>query len=124
PYAYIAADANNSGSITAIDILQLRKLILGLDDVLPHNTSWRFVDRAHIFPDPHNPWASAWPETYRIEPFAGSMNEVDFNAVKIGDLNGSAALNASGGIVMPRSATRAKVDYQVQLTEDGEVYKV
>jgi len=56
PFQYIAADANNSQNITAIDIIQLRKLILGYYDVLPNNQSWRFIDEAHVFPNPLNPW--------------------------------------------------------------------
>jgi len=81
PFQYIAADANDSHTITAIDILQLRKLILGYYDALPNNHSWRFIAEAHIFPDPLNPWISPWAETYTISPFSASMNDVNFNAV-------------------------------------------
>jgi len=114
PYQYIAADANNSGSVSAIDILEVRKLILGLSDVFSNNTSWRFIDRGHLFPDPNNPWSVPWPETYTIQPFATSMNEVDFDAVKVGDLNRSASLRANGAMILPRSQDRARVDYTVK----------
>ena len=124
PHQYIAADANNSGSVTAIDILQVRKLILGLADAFPNNTSWRFIDRGHVFADPHNPWASPWPETYTINPFAASMNEVDFDAVKVGDLNGSANLRASGAAVMPRTSGRARITYTVTPENEDGLYAV
>lgn len=124
PYQYIAADANNSGSVTAIDILQLRKLILGLADTLPSNTSWRFIDKAHVFADPHNPWLSPWAETYTISPFASSLNDVDFDAVKVGDLNASASLRASGKAVMPRGSERAKIEYTVSPDREDGVYQV
>jgi hypothetical protein len=39
PYKMIAADANNSKSITAIDLIEMRKLILGIYAELPYNTS-------------------------------------------------------------------------------------
>jgi hypothetical protein len=94
PYQYIAADANNSESISAIDIIQLRKMILGYYNDLPNNTSWRFIDEAHVFPDPANPWLTDWNETYHISPFTANMNDVNFNAIKIGDINLSANLNA------------------------------
>lgn len=122
PYQYIAADANDSKGITALDIIHLRKLILGYYDVLPNNTSWRFVDKAHIFPDPANPWGSPWDEVYLIDPFAGSMN-VDFDAVKVGDLNSSAQLNATGGIILPRTANACELQYNVTQTE-YDIYKV
>ena len=124
PFQYIAADVNNSSSVTAIDIIQLRKLILGFYDVLPNNQSWRFVDKAFIFPDPQNPWISVWPETYSIIPFANSMNDVDFHAVKIGDLNKSANLSVNGGLILPRGNEKCEISYTVQQQSEERVYRV
>ena len=44
PYMLIAADANNSGTVSTLDIIKLRKLILGIESTIPENSSWRFVD--------------------------------------------------------------------------------
>ncbi|HEX5112756.1 MAG TPA: T9SS type A sorting domain-containing protein, partial [Saprospiraceae bacterium] len=124
PYQYIAADANNSGSVTAIDIIQLRKLILGFYNELPNNKSWRFIDKSFSFPDPNNPWVTTWPETYKINPFINSMNDVDFNAVKVGDLNLNASLQVGSGIILPRSEKKCTIEYEVQATADNNVYRV
>lgn len=124
PFQYIAADINNSKSVTAIDIIQLRKLILGFYDEFPNNKSWRFIDKAHVFPDPSDPWKSALPETYAIIPFAGSMNDVDFNAVKIGDLNLSANLASNGGMLIGRGSKHGEIEYVVNETSDKPVYRV
>jgi hypothetical protein len=124
PFQYIAADVNNSASISAIDIIQLRKLILGFYNEFPSNKSWRFVDKAHIFPDPLNPWLSSWPETYSIIPFSASMNDVDFNAIKIGDLNLSANLQAGGGMILPRSGQSCEIEYVVSSQPDEHIYRV
>jgi hypothetical protein len=43
PYKIIAADANQDGHVTTLDIRYLRKLILGYIDELPNGKSWRFV---------------------------------------------------------------------------------
>ncbi|MBK9737545.1 MAG: hypothetical protein IPO92_22355 [Saprospiraceae bacterium] len=43
PYKLIAADANNDGKVTASDLTDLRKLILGITNTLPSNESWRFL---------------------------------------------------------------------------------
>jgi len=43
PFQIIAADANNSGSVTTFDIVELRKLILGINNHLPNNSNWRYV---------------------------------------------------------------------------------
>ena len=124
PFQFIAADANNSQSISAIDLIQLRRLILGFYDVLPDNTSWRFIDEAHVFPDPQNPWLSAWPETYTIKPFNSSMNDVNFDAVKIGDVNLSANLHAGNSIIHPRGDQSCELRYMLTPQDDNEVFKV
>lgn len=124
PYQYIAADANNSQSVTAIDIIQLRKLILGYYDTLPNNSSWRFVDDAHIFPDPNNPWIASWPETYVVNPFNTSVNDVNFDAIKIGDLNLSANLHAANNIILPRSGDECEIMYAVLPQGEKDIYKV
>jgi len=43
PYQMIAADASNDGRVTTFDILELQRLILGLNDEFPNNQSWRFL---------------------------------------------------------------------------------
>ncbi|WP_425420174.1 T9SS type A sorting domain-containing protein [Phaeodactylibacter xiamenensis] len=95
PYQRIAADVNNSGSITTLDLIQLRKLILSIDTEFSNNTSWRFVEEAYVFPDPSNPWAEQFPEVININDLpATSIMDADFVAVKIGDVNGDAAANS------------------------------
>ena len=91
PYKMIAADVNNSSSISTMDIIQLRKLILCIYTEFPSNTSWRFVDEAYTFPG-GNPFTATFPEVVSINNIA--QNEIaDFVAVKVGDVNGSAAAN-------------------------------
>ncbi|MDO8367514.1 MAG: hypothetical protein Q7T20_11995 [Saprospiraceae bacterium] len=43
PFQIIAADANNNAAVTSFDIVELRKLILGIYSELPNNSSWRYV---------------------------------------------------------------------------------
>ena len=97
PYKMIAADANRSGSITTFDIVELRKLILGIYTELPGNTSWRFVDKAYQFPDPTNPFKSAFPENKTVGQIQANKMGEDFVAIKIGDLNASVVANSLTG---------------------------
>jgi type IX secretion system substrate protein/HYR domain-containing protein len=92
PYKMIAADINNSGTISTIDLVQLRRLILYIDDHFQNNTSWRFVDAEFVFPDPENPWQTSFPEIFTINGLSGS-EIADFTAIKIGDVNNSAETN-------------------------------
>ena len=93
PYKMIAADINNSGSITTLDMVALRKLILYMDTDFQNNTSWRFVDAGFVFPDVTNPFATAFPEVMSINGL-DSDTQADFVAIKIGDVNGDATANS------------------------------
>ncbi len=89
PYKIIAADANHSGSITTIDMIQLRRLILSVDRELAFNTSWRFVPATYEFPDPQNPWSQPFPELLNVSDLEENINDADFVAIKVGDINNS-----------------------------------
>ncbi|MFM7090992.1 MAG: hypothetical protein ACKOZZ_09315, partial [Bacteroidota bacterium] len=94
PYKLIAADVNNSKSITTLDMIQLRKLILNIDAAFPSNSSWRFVDAAYTFPNAANPWSSSFPEVKNVNDLTGSMS-ANFVAIKVGDVNGNAIANST-----------------------------
>jgi hypothetical protein len=93
PYKMIAADINNSGYITTLDLVQLRKVILLIENDFPNNTSWRFIDQDFVFANPSNPFETAFPEFININNLDESMMDADFVSVKIGDVNGNAIAN-------------------------------
>ncbi len=98
PYKVIAADINSDQRITAIDLLELRKLILGIYAELPANDSWRFVAATQTFDEVLNPFPFA--EVLNVRNAAGQLRDNDFIAVKIGDVSGNAIANsllAAGG---------------------------
>ena len=94
PYQMIAADINNNGVINGLDLVELRKLILGVYTELPHNTSWRFIDAEYEFVDELNPWLEDFEEDYEITSLEADM-EIDFIGVKVGDVNGTAVTTGS-----------------------------
>ena len=49
PYSYFAADVRKDDEINALDIIQLRRIILGIIDSFPQNTSWRFGNAMQVF---------------------------------------------------------------------------
>lgn len=91
PYKRIAADTNGSGHITALDLIQLRRMILGIENSFGHIDSWRFVEAAYTFPDPADPWLEPFPEAIFLNGLtAGFNSDQDFVAIKIGDVSGDA----------------------------------
>lgn len=89
PFKLIAADANRSGTVTTFDIVQFRKVILGISDTVPGNTSWRFVDADYIFPNPAEPFNTVFPEKKIFNTITSDQTGQDFIGIKIGDLNNS-----------------------------------
>jgi hypothetical protein len=99
PYKMIAADVNRSGSISTLDMIALRKMILGMENELPNdNTSWRFVDANHIFLNPNNPFATPIPAVVNINGFDQDHTDANFVAIKVGDVDLSATPNDFSGI--------------------------
>jgi hypothetical protein len=123
PYKLIAADANKSGTITTLDIVALRRLILGIDQELGNNTSWRFVDRSYTFPNPQNPFTQPFPETKTFAQLQASQVNEHFVGMKIGDVNGTAQANSlmSAG---DRTSSTLLFDIDDRTVRAGEVVEV
>jgi hypothetical protein len=94
-YKHFAADANNDDEIDIRDVLDLRKLLLGINDELPNHDSWMFLDAACSF-GPGNPLIQPCNEVYDIPNFSQDM-VVDFIGVKIGDVDNDAEVDFNGG---------------------------
>jgi hypothetical protein len=98
PYKIIAADANKSGAVTTVDLVVIQKVILLLLPNFPSNTSWRFVDKDHVFPNPQNPWQGGpFPEVISYNNLLVDQLFTDFVAVKVGDVNLSANTGLDDG---------------------------
>jgi len=101
PYRLLAADINNSRSITASDLVNLRKLILGITNSFENNTSWRFVPTEYTFQDPAFPFD--FPSKINLDSIFEDKSNVNFTAVKVGDVNNSALANITSTSTERRS---------------------
>ncbi len=125
PYKIIAADVDRSRTISALDMIRLRKLILGVDQKMPNgNRSWRFVDANFRFPNPENPFQTEFPEIYNINNFPGGTMHVNFVAIKVGDVNNSAKPNAAADTEMRASLEKLTITVQDQLLKTDEIVTV
>ncbi|MBK6544014.1 MAG: HYR domain-containing protein [Saprospiraceae bacterium] len=114
PHKYIAADANNNGTITVADIAEIRKLVLGITDKFAKNESWRFVPQSYAFVEPNNPWP--FEEKIKYQELLSSKNNNDFYAIKIGDVSGNASASGVQG-----TSSRSKEQYTMYLQEQDFV---
>lgn len=91
PYDYLAADINNTSSITILDMIGIRRGILGQTSTLSDSPSWKFVTADYTFPAPLNPWLEDFPAVVEIEALpATGVSDADFTGFKMGDINGDA----------------------------------
>jgi len=110
PYKTIAADANNDLKVTASDLTELRKLILGIIPVLSKNASWRFpivgqnLNIQYPFP---------FEEKLSVNELSTDLAAQNFKAVKIGDISG----NASTDITNPYTETRTEGALKIFIDE-------
>lgn len=100
PYKQIAADINRDYRISTTDLLELRRLILGVYNNFPNNESWRFIDNHYDFIDPQNALNEDFKEDYLISKLEKDMY-VDFIAVKVGDVNDNSVANSNSNSVDP-----------------------
>jgi len=121
PYKLIAADANNDGKITASDLTDLRKLILGITAELPKNDSWRFpvVDQNM---EATNPFP--FVEAIQINNMDQDMVNQNFVAVKIGDVNGNVSTNVSDPSAEGRSNRSMVMSVDEKAVVAGEVVEI
>ena len=98
PYKLIAADVNNSGSITTLDVVAARKVVLFVSSEFPGNASWRFIDKDHVFTNPQNPFTESFAEVVNLNNLTNDELKADFISVKIGDVNGDAIPNNLLGV--------------------------
>ncbi|MCB9284936.1 MAG: T9SS type A sorting domain-containing protein [Lewinellaceae bacterium] len=124
PYKLIAADANKSNSVTTLDMVNIRKVILQLEPSFPNNTSWRFVDKDYVFPNPANPFADVFPEVINYNNLTVDDLNADFVAVKIGDVNGSAVTSLNGAAEDRTFNGSMNINVQDQQMKAGKTYTV
>lgn len=87
PYRLIAANANSFDNIISFTDLQaVRDLLFGVSTDFPNNTSWRFVPKNYVFPNPANPFNPPFPESIIVPNLQDTLVGQDFYGIKIGDV--------------------------------------
>jgi hypothetical protein len=118
-YQTIAADINNDEKVTASDLTELRKLILGIYAKLPNNGSWRFINAGQAFADARNPWPIN--EAIEIANLDHNMINQNFMAVKIGDVNNTASTIAGSQVESRTAITLNTEDVMISAGQIQEI---
>ena len=121
PYKLIAADINNDENISSIDLLELRKLILGIYEEFPQNDSWRFINDNDII-DPQSPWPVS--VTRIIQDLDNNMMQEDFVGIKLGDVNDSASAKMNGESIESSPTKAIELSFNDTSYELGETVEM
>jgi hypothetical protein len=119
PYKIIAADVNNSGTVTTADINLMQALILGNNSSFPNGRLWAFVPSSHSFANPQNPFP--FPQS-RVYASVNAQSNQDFIGMRLGDVNNtynsSVARFASDTVtlVLPEKSIPANGEASVSVT--------
>lgn len=130
-YGILAADVNQSNSITTFDIVETRKLIQGIYTELPNSsTPWRFFPETCVFSNPSNPFTGADCSNLdlaELEAWDGDI--LDLIGVKKGDVDGDA--NPAGfyagpvfvdslSLIFPDLLLQPGIPTTIAVTYDGD----
>ncbi len=87
PYKVIASDINADEKVSASDLVELRKLILGITDEFSSKENWRFIDESIEFAYPNKPFP--YESSMLMPSVDHDVTNANFVAVKVGDVNNS-----------------------------------
>jgi len=121
PYEYIAADIDASGILDTADLEAMKRLLLMMDTVIANNSSWRFVDASYVFSDPANALSATFPESISLDSVIANRSNLDFIAIKVGDLNFTANPDLEGSLVTRNALPGVAFQAQDVALKSGEM---
>ena len=119
PLIFMAADLNNSGTLTVLDRLIMRNIILGNTEVLPGNETWRFVPESMVdgLSIEQRNLVDA-PRVIILEGITSCTMNNNFIGIKLGDLNNSVYVTTSTGTILNGTRGRSSIEtYELEIEE-------
>ena len=93
PFKMLAADVNNSGTISTSDLILIKRALLGTITSFDKVPVWQFVPFENGFIDINNPLSGLNLNAFSIPKLNGQIMDKDFIGIKSGDINNSATVN-------------------------------
>jgi hypothetical protein len=117
------SSSNNPDIITGFDILSIRRIILGIetifDPMTPNDASWRFYPATHTFTGSTQTSTDPQPDgfiTVAVTSMGNTPSNLDFKAVKIGDVNSTHIANICRPSARPGEEHTNAGEYPLGLT--------
>ena len=93
PFKMLAADVNNSGSISTSDLILLKRALLGLTTSFDKVPIWQFIPLENGFMNIAAPLLGLNLNAFMVQNLQSPILDKDFIGVKAGDINNSASVN-------------------------------
>lgn len=84
-----AGDVNKSRSLSTLDMILIRRILLGIDTDFTDVTPWYFLPTQGTFNVPNDPFSGITSGANVISSFTANVLNFDFYAIKYGDVNNS-----------------------------------
>ncbi len=114
----IASDVNSDGKVTASDIVNMRRVLLGMDNEYSNSANWIFYSENAM--NSSGEAMTMAPNEVMIDQ-TNFSSEHNFVGVKVGDLDGSAIVNQYKS--RTSSLQYDQLKYNIQAVSDG-LYKI
>lgn len=123
PYSYLAADVNESSSLSVADLGEIKRLIVHSQYAFSSDKSWKFLDSKCFKDILDKPLSAGLPQTINIKDISYHSLLNDFIAIKLGDVNmSSAAYGFANKEIETRSLDVALLELPDILLEKGKTY--
>ena len=123
PYKMIAADVDNSGNISVSDLLEIRRLILGVQESFTNVDSWRMVDASQKFANNNSPFETDISFNYEIPSIQEDM-AIDFVGVKMGDVDNNNSFAVKAEIQSRNRDTELLLLTEDKMLEADKIYEL
>ena len=108
-----AGDVNADHKISALDMIHIRRVILGSVDEFPSKDSWEFLDRKYPLTKDD---VYIIPTRIELKELSGHEMHNNFRAIKVGDVTGT-----TNGAIVARSAETVQLN-AVSTEIEGQSY--
>jgi hypothetical protein len=124
PYKLIAADVDNSRTINAQDLVEIRKVLLGVIPEFSIAPSWKFIPADYEFANLDIAHTYEIPGHMTVQVADGEMVNSDFLGIKTGDVNYSAQPNSQSFIPIVSRNTPVTLYIENKYVKAGEVIDI
>ena len=117
PLQHMAADVNGDGKANVLDVLAIKKLLLGYTNDFGEMPVWNFYDAHFDLSDMNNPLGRAIPEYVMAYNMNQNMMDADFIAVKLGDIDQSFVQDFD--LAVDRNENSSNINAEIEELSNG-----